>query len=311
MNYFLGVDAGGTKTRAVVIDENAKILGEAVGGPANYHNEGLPQAAGNVTKTITKILDRVKPDLPDIAWCTIGIASCNTPKDYERLFKAFSSGKLKHFADRLTVVNDTKIGLYCGTLPPGIVVVAGTGCNVYGINSHDEEALSGDWDHFFGDKGSGYQLGQWVFQTVIEEYDGRGDPTLLTRKLKKRLGVKSVVEIVDWYNDTLPSIHEVSDFAPLVVEAAEEGDEVARHLLDKSVKELGKALMAVAKRLKVEEEYNRVVIVGGLFENKYFRVLFEGHVTALLKRVRVVKPLVPPAVGAAIMARAEWEKSKK
>ena len=213
-------------------------------------------------------------------------------------------------ANRLTLVNDTKIGLYCGTTPPGIVTVAGTGCNVYGVNSHGEEAFAGNWGHFLGDRGSGYQLGKWMFQTVVGVYDGIEVPTLLTKKLTSRIDVASADDILDWYVKTNPSIHEISDFAPLVIEAAEEGDETAKTILDKTIVELGRALKAVVRRLKMENEYNRIVVVGGLFESKYFRALFEGHVTALLARVRIVKPLVSAAVGAAIMAKHEWEKAR-
>ena len=98
--------------------------------------------------------------------------------------------------------------------------------------------------------------------------------------------------MVDWGNHGKPSIHEISDFAPLVLEAAETGDEVAKQLVDTTITELGKALKAVVKKLKMETEYNRIVVVGGLFESKYFLALLEGHVTALFSHVRIVKPLL-------------------
>jgi N-acetylglucosamine kinase-like BadF-type ATPase len=260
---------------------------------------------------IEEVISKALLDQEKISWVTIGISGCDTQKDYDQLFKSFSTGNMVYLKDKLTVVNDTKIGLYCGTTPPGIVVVAGTGCNVYGVNAHGEEASAGNWGHFLGDKGSGFQLAKRMFQAVVEAYDGTGDPTILNQKIEKRLGFTSVADIADWGNDAKPSIHEVSDFAPLVIEAAEEGDTVAKDLIDKTVGELGKAISAVVKRLKLENEYNRVVIIGGLFESKYFRAVFEGYVTALLKRCRIVKPLVSAAVGAAIMAKGEWEKTGK
>lgn len=311
MNYFLGLDAGGTRSSAVVIDETSKILGEAKGGPANYHNVGLEKATQNVYRTIENVISKSFIKTEQITWCVIGISSCDTPKDYERLFSAFSTGALKDLTGKLTVVNDTKVGLYSGTMPPGIVVVCGTGCNVYGKNVHGVGAMAGNWGHFLGDKGSGYQLAKRMFETVVATYDGIGEPTNLTQKLEKQLDIKSSKDLIDWYNETKPSVHEISDFVPLVLQAAEEGDEVARQLVDKTISDLGKAVMAVVGKLKMEEEFNRIVIVGGLFENKYFRALFEGHVTALLKKVRIVKPLVSPAVGAAIMAKNEWEKANK
>lgn len=310
MKYFLGVDAGGTKTKAVIIDENSNLLGEALGGPANYHNIGLVDAVTNVMSVIGQTIEKAKLSLEQLAWCAIGIAACDTPKDYERLFTAFTSESMLSLKDKLTLVNDTKIGLYSGTLPPGIVVICGTGCNVYGKNAYGEGAMAGNWGHFLGDKGSGYHLAKRFFEAVVAAYDGTAETTQLTQKLEQRLNIKSPKDILDWYNETKPSIHIISDFAPVVIETAEEGDQVAKELVDKSITELGKAMLAVIKKLKMENEANRIVICGGLFENKYFRAVFEGHVTALIKRSRIIKPLVSQAVGAALMAKHELEKSQ-
>src|SRR3989344_5298788 len=311
MNFFLGVDAGGTKTQAVVIDETSKILAEELGGPANYHNVGLKKTISNVYRTIEGVLSKSYLREDQITWATIGIAACDTDKDHDVLFKSFTTEIMADFNHKLTVVNDTKVALYSGTLPPAVVVICGTGANVYGKNAHGDGAMAGNWGFFLGDKGSGYILAQRMFQAVMEHYDGVSEAPVLAEKLKSRLGVGSAKDIMNWYNEAKPSIHEVSDFAKMIIQTAEEGDDVARQLVDKTITELGKALTAVMKRLKMEEEFNRVVISGGLFESKYFRALFEGHVTALVKKVRIVKPLVFPAVGAAIMAKQEWEKASK
>ncbi|HCS79417.1 TPA: hypothetical protein DIV55_06820 [Patescibacteria group bacterium] len=311
MNYLLGVDAGGTKTKAVIIDENSNLITEALGGPANYHNIGLDSAVASVTGTITQILKNAKQSLNSLAWATVGIAGCDSQKDFGRLQSAFTKNGLTAISDRFTLVNDTVIGLYSGTVPPGIVVICGTGSNVYGENDHGEKATAGNWGQFLGDKGSGYSLGKHLFETSIEVYDGIiTESTVLTELLEKRLGVKSAVDINDWYSETHPSVHEISDFAPLVIAASEEGDELAKQLVEAAIAELGKALVAVVKRLKMEDEPIRVVICGGLFQSKYFRTMFEGHATALVKRIRIIKPLVDAAVGAALMGKLELLKSR-
>jgi len=310
MNYFLGVDAGATKTKAVIIDEHSNILGEAEGGPANYHNIGIVEATTNVVATIGQLLEKTKLTPDALSWVTIGIAACDTQKDYDLLLSKFTTGPMQPVAEKITVINDAKIGLYSGTLPPGIVVVCGTGSNVYGKNSQGIGAMAGNWGHFLGDKGSGYNLGQRMFQAVVAAYDGTGEETKLRSRLEKRLNITSPRDILDWYNDTQPSVHLISDFAPTVLECAEEGDEVSKELVEKTITELGKALSEVIKKLKMENEAIRIVTCGGLFESKYFRALFEGHVTALIKHARIIKPLVTQAVGAAIMAMHTWEKTQ-
>lgn len=308
MNYFLGIDAGGTKTKAVVIDEDSKLLSEANGGSANYHNIGLEKTSQTVISTLKQAVKQANLSPDQISRCVIGIAGCDTQKDYQQLFKAFTSEQMVNFAAKLTLVNDTKIALYSGTLPPGIVVICGTGCNVYGINSHGDETFAGNWGYLFGDKGSGYNLGKRMVEKVFEVLDGRLENSLLVDKLKTKLDFNSPEDLVDWRVEKKPSVKNISDFAPLAISAAEEGDEIAKDLVDETVSELGRAVLAVVKKLKVENEYNRLVTVGGLFESKYFRGVFAGYVTALLKRVRIVKPLVSIAVGAALMGRHEFGK---
>jgi len=310
MKYFLGVDGGGTKTKAVIIDENSNLITEALGGQANYHNSGLDIAVASVTSTITQVLKNANQPLSSLSWCTVGIAGCDSQKDFNRLQSSFSKGGLAEISNRFTLVNDTVIGLYSGTVPPGIVVICGTGSNIYGENDHGEKATAGNWGNFLGDKGSGFTLGKHLFETVIEVYDGIiTETTVLTQLLEKRLGVKSAADINDWYNEVHPSVHEISDFAPLVIAASEEGDELAKQLVESTIAELGKALVAVTKRLKMEDEPIRVVICGGLFQSKYFRTMFEGHVTALVKHVRIIKPLVDAAVGAALMGKLNYSSS--
>ncbi len=40
-NFFLGLDAGGSKTHALVADETGKVLGFAQGGPGNWQSVGF------------------------------------------------------------------------------------------------------------------------------------------------------------------------------------------------------------------------------------------------------------------------------
>lgn len=310
MNYFLGVDAGGTQTKAVLINEKSQILGSVNGGPANYHNIGLGETQKNVSAAILQLLQQTQISFAMLTWATIGITACDTQKDFDRLFEIFSTGSLKALAQKLTVVRDSVVGLFSGTKPPGIVVMCGTGAMVYGINEKGENASAGNWGYFLGDQGSGYMLGKRMFESVIAAYDGRLESTILTQKLEQKINVHSAADVLDWYNDTKPSVHIISDFATLVLTSAEQGDEVSKQLLDVTVSELGRATLAVIKRLYMQDEAVRIVLGGGVFESKYFRTLFEGYITALIKRARVIRPLVSPAVGAAIMAKHEWEKNK-
>jgi|GEM_PF-2931131 len=311
MNYFLGIDAGGSSTKAAVIDENSKIIAQATDGPANYYNVGLTQTKTTITKTIEQVAKTAGISLAEITYVVVGITALDTDKDHNVLTQALTTDGLSAFAHKMTLVRDAVAALYSAIIPPGLTVICGTGSYVYGKNDHNEDATAGNWGYFLGEHGSGYTLGKKLFETVVARYDGLVEETMLVARLENKLHTKSAADLLDWYNENKPSVHDISDFAPLVIEAAEAGDEIAKQLVDETIGYLGKAAQAVIKRLKMEGETIRIVTSGGVFENNYFRALFEGHMTALFKHVRLIKPLVPPVVGAAIMARHEWEKRKK
>ena len=54
MNYYLGVDVGGTKTHALIADEAGQALGFATGGPGNWEavqNKNIAQKKKNRAAT--------------------------------------------------------------------------------------------------------------------------------------------------------------------------------------------------------------------------------------------------------------------
>ncbi len=56
--YLIGLDGGGTKTTAVVIDQNRRELGRGSGGPGNYHSAGAADALAGLPEAIGKALER-------------------------------------------------------------------------------------------------------------------------------------------------------------------------------------------------------------------------------------------------------------
>ena len=48
----LGIDGGGTKTQAAIVDEHGNLLGHGLGGPANYDAVGLQAAEDNIHRAV-------------------------------------------------------------------------------------------------------------------------------------------------------------------------------------------------------------------------------------------------------------------
>ena len=124
VSFVIGIDGGGTRSRAIAVSVEGDLLGEVSGGPLNYNTT----SPGKFSESLGAILQQFSEvhDLDSAAEQTvIGTASLFTSLDPDEATKV-CGGLLP--ADRLTVVGDVVTALYGATLgAPGLIVVSGTG----------------------------------------------------------------------------------------------------------------------------------------------------------------------------------------
>src|SRR5256714_3012083 len=147
-----GVDGGGTKTRAVVLDGN-RILGEGVAGPSNPLRVGI----GNVATAIREAIDRACAagtiHRDDLVAAGVGLAGVRRTDIRARMHDVLveSLG-----IQNIELVTDGEIALYGATDGhAGIVIISGTGSISVGVNRHGKRASAGGWGQLAGDEGSG------------------------------------------------------------------------------------------------------------------------------------------------------------
>jgi N-acetylglucosamine kinase-like BadF-type ATPase len=70
MEIFLGVDGGGTSTRAVLVEASGRVIGQGEAGPSNYHNVGIPDALANIQSATWKAWEQANqtPRVPSAAF---------------------------------------------------------------------------------------------------------------------------------------------------------------------------------------------------------------------------------------------------
>ena len=137
MRYFLGIDVGGTKTHALLTDESGLMVGFGHTGPGNHEvvgYEGLVAALQDATQQAIQTAGIQKEQ---IAGAGFGIAGYDFPSERRPTLAAIASLGL---TCPVEAVNDVVIGLIAGASQGwGIVVDAGTGCNVRGRDAHGKE----------------------------------------------------------------------------------------------------------------------------------------------------------------------------
>ena len=155
----LGIDGGGTRTRAVLISEKGEILGAGEAGPGNPCAVGHEEARGAVSRAVTWAWkDAGQPQRPvDAAF--LGLAGAGSPETAEAVQQWAAELNLAP-QNAIHVDTDLRIAL-AGDLgnAPGLVLVAGTGSACYGRLADGRSWQAGGWGWKFDDPGSAYWFG--------------------------------------------------------------------------------------------------------------------------------------------------------
>lgn len=308
-DLFLGVDGGGTKTLVVMLDGENKIVSEGLAGASNPLRVGIETAVANIAEATNSACDKIGRNPIEINSAACGLAGVRRMDLRLRVRERIAQ---KLGVNLIEVVTDAEIALYGATKDKaGLVIIAGTGSICLGRNEKGEKAVAGGWGPLAGDEGSGAGIARRALQAIAKASDGRGRPTKLTEKAMEyfRAG-KSEDILVAIYAPQIDNV-KIAGFAKSVVEAALEGDEAAREIMDEAGRELGIAANAVIRRLKLERKTFSVAKVGSIFR--------AGEIIAapLLKKIHeiapkagLIEPLLPPAAAAAQMAFELYRKQE-
>src|SRR5262245_30838580 len=107
----VGVDGGGTKTEAVIMDANQRVIGEGRAGPSNPLRVGVASASASVREAIDKACAMAKVRRADIVAAEIGLAGARRQELRERMRETLSTLGIGD----VEVVTDADIALYGAT----------------------------------------------------------------------------------------------------------------------------------------------------------------------------------------------------
>jgi glucosamine kinase len=299
----LGVDGGGTKTRAVIVDAGGHVLGDAIAGPSNPLRVGVGPAASAVRDAVERACSDARARRGDIAAAQVGLAGVRRHDLRDRMREALRGLGIRE----LEVVTDADIALHGATGgEPGLVIIAGTGSICCGANARGQRACAGGWGPLAGDEGSGSWIARRALQAVARATDGRGEKTSLVDSALGYFHVASADDIaLAIYSPTMTN-QIIAGFARHVIEAAGDGDDAARAILVEAGRELGAAAVAVVRSLRMERERFQAGYVGGVFTaGELMLKPLRAEMQRVATRATLVRPRLAPAEAAADMARAQ------
>jgi N-acetylglucosamine kinase-like BadF-type ATPase len=297
VSFYLGIDGGGTKTECVVGDDRS-VLGSSVEGTIKIRKVGVNAADQKLEAAIHAACKQAGIPPGDIARTCIGLAGSSIPEVADWAYRA-----LRHIVPGdVAVVNDTVIAhraAFSGGA--GVLVIAGTGSNVLGINERGESARAGGWGPIISDEGSGFWIGRRAVAQAMRAHD-RGRPTELLNAIKQAWKLSSLEEVVSMANSNPPP--DFASLLPEILRCSDRGDAVAQAILRSAAEELAHLALVVMTKLWPDSKEIAIAVTGGVFSHSpQIRQLFAEYIRAERAAVRVNLEPVHPVMGALAIAR--------
>jgi N-acetylglucosamine kinase-like BadF-type ATPase len=302
MRFALGVDGGNSKTHAFVVEETGKVLGFGTGGTGNHQLSGIEPALREIKQAGKEALKQASLQSSELDVGCFCLAGADLKEDYLMLQNHVEDLSL---AQSVIIKNDTLAALRAGvTQPWGVVVICGAGFNAAGISRDGRELILPGLGTISGDWGGGYALSQEMIRMVMRAWDGRGRETLLTKLILEAIHLTSIEELLSKLYHQEIDYQTQLNLVPLLFEASEVGDEVARDIIIQMGTEVGITAKTLIQRLSLERDDVEVVLAGSVFKGKgtllvdsVKRVVLEDVPNAIIKR-----PKFEPVVGAGLLA---------
>lgn len=299
--FVLGIDGGGSKTEALLIEETTGRTIEVKDGGINAIVEGMDASVKHLDSLIRKIALIMERESGTVNAVCIGSAAIleESPDHWsvKQLSEAFP------LAQVLGVI-DSRIALE-GALGghSGVVVVAGTGSIAYSMDVEGSMRRCGGWGPMIGDEGSGYWIGCETLRSVVKHRDGRGAATMLTERLLDKFQVQTDVELI---NKVYGEMNR-SEVALLAIETgicASLGDEEAIRILSEAGEHLADLAVAIAKCTPMGST-PAITYAGGVFRLGELILSSFNHRLGEW-RSALSEPLHPPVHGAVMLARKQF-----
>jgi N-acetylglucosamine kinase-like BadF-type ATPase len=302
MNYFLGIDAGGTKTEFLLGNDEQHLARVRVGSIKRMR-VSAEEARDNLTKALSELqqLSGVSPSA--ICHTCIGAAGNTVPLVTDWLRQAFS----ELVGGQLIITNDVEIALdavFHGGR--GLLALAGTGANFTARTSTGQIFRSGGWGPALDDTGSGYWLGSMGLRACFQAINQRRSTAMFQAALE-HWNLNSIEEMVDYANRQ--PAPDFSKLAPLFVVCAEQGDADAQALMLQAGQLLAQqAIQLIAVMTEAEApapfDLPAVACIGSvLVKARPVREAFERTLQERFPGIHIFKEPADAAAGALWRAR--------
>ncbi|GAB2570959.1 N-acetylglucosamine kinase [Paractinoplanes abujensis] len=285
MDLVVGLDAGGTASKAVVSTVDGVIVGRGSAGAGNPLSTGAPAAAAMASEALRAALGRAQPS--SVVRGVLGVAGASALAGGDGLAAYEKVWRELGLTCPMVVVGDAVTAFAAGSpAPAGVVLIAGTGAIAAQVRGEQVVRTADGHGWLLGDVGSGRWIGLAALRTAVREWSSP-----FAAAIAAHVGSGSADEMIRWAQD-LP-FAEIDALAPLVCALARQADPHARAITAEAAAELISTLDGLGAA-------GPVVLAGGLLAAD---TPVRDGVRAILRGRRVEPvPSRDPAAAAAWLA---------
>jgi glucosamine kinase len=296
MSVCVGIDGGGTRARAVALDEEGRELARSI-GPAGIVDAREPATAARAAAELTRAVMAAAGTPPPAAALCCGLAGAGQPAERQAVHAALLTQNVAH---RVLVTGDAEAATADAFGDgAGVLLIAGTGSVAWACVPGRQPVRVGGWGRLLGDEGSGYAIGLAALRGVLHALDGRSRPTSLGTAISDTLQIDDPAALVAWAARAAKA--DIAALAPLVLQAADRGDAAAQRVRSHALRELTRLARTAARRARLRPP--DVALSGGLIDpGGPLRAPLEALLQAHPLRATILPRQVDAARGAARLA---------
>ncbi|MCL4505309.1 MAG: hypothetical protein M1140_04685 [Chloroflexi bacterium] len=294
----LAVDGGQTHSLAILAQDDGRVIGAGMGGPANHFLEpgGPERFSASMRDCISAAFLSAGRSLQQVRASHYGLTGV-----HEQMI-----GILQQIApsDCQVIAPDRVASLWGATLRrPAVLVLAGTGAIAYGIDAAGQDAVTGGWGYIMGDEGSAAWIAPRALSAATQALDGRAASTPLTHLIPSYFGAVDLHKLHRLIYSGVIDRVKLAGIARIVGECANTGDAVSMEIMVEAGRHLGNAATAVIRKLHLDSTEVTITSAGGVFKSG--RVVIAPMMDCIKSSCPLaayVPPRFPPVIGALILA---------
>lgn len=269
----VGLDVGGTSTRALVVDVSGHRVGSATAGGGNPISHRTEAWTAVLSEALQQALGEAGP--VEVRAIVVGMAGASAlagTAEYAVLTQTMRTAAGADCSVRLA--GDTDVAFAAATPEPdGTVLVAGTGAIAAAIRTGRTVRTADGHGWLLGDAGSGFWLGRQAVRAVLAEIDGNGASTALCPLVAEALLGRTTAghvprptreELIRAAYASPPA--RLARLAPLLTRCADDGDEVASRIARRAVEHL----VSTAEAVRAPVETTPFAVTGAVALGRHF-----------------------------------------